>query len=262
MRRYLRLYAYFLRFSFSRAMEFRIDFFFRIGMDVLWNITHITFFTVLFLHTKMLGDLTLDQVWVFMGALFVSDAIHMTVFSNNMWWFPLLVNRGDLDYYLVRPVSTLFFLSVRDFAANSFLNLLIAIGILTYALLRYPGPLTAGSILVFLTFLLAGSFLHYVTHMLFTIPVFWLQSPGGIREVYWSVSSTMGRPHRIYTGWVRRILVSILPFAFMVSFPTEALFSGASLTLILHGLAVLGTATALMLVVWQWGLRSYASASS
>ena len=26
MRRYLRLYAYFLRFSFSRAMEFRIDF--------------------------------------------------------------------------------------------------------------------------------------------------------------------------------------------------------------------------------------------
>ena len=202
MRRYLRLYAHFLRFSFSRAMEFRVDFFFRIGMDVLWNITHITFFTVLFLHTKMLGDLTLDQVWVFMGALFVSDAIHMTVFSNNMWWFPLLVNRGDLDYYLVRPVSSLFFLSVRDFAANSFLNLLIAIGILTYALLRYPGPLSAGSILVFLTFLLAGSFLHYVTHMLFSIPVFWLQSPGGIREVYWSLSSTMGRPLNCTTSKV------------------------------------------------------------
>ena len=172
MRRYLRLYAYFLRFSFSRAMEFRVDFFFRVGMDILWNITHIAFFTVLFLHSNMLGDLTLDQIWVFMGALFVSDAIHMTVFSNNMWWLPLLVNKGDLDYYLVRPVSSLFFVSLRDFAANSFLNLLIAVGILTYALLRYPDPLSAGAILTFVAFLLAGSFLHWVTHMLFIIPVF------------------------------------------------------------------------------------------
>ena len=35
MIRYLRLYGYFLRFSFSRAMEFRFDFFFRIFMDSL-----------------------------------------------------------------------------------------------------------------------------------------------------------------------------------------------------------------------------------
>ena len=45
----------------------------------------------------------------------VADAIHMTVFSNNMWWFPIFINRGDLDYYLIRPVSSLFFLSLRDY---------------------------------------------------------------------------------------------------------------------------------------------------
>ena len=45
-----------------------------------------------------------------------------------MWWLPMLINRGDLDYYLVRPVSTLFFVSFRDFAANSFVNLVIATG--------------------------------------------------------------------------------------------------------------------------------------
>ena len=62
----------------------------------------------------------------------------MTVFANNMWWLPIAVNRGDLDYYLVRPVSSLFFLSLREFAANSFLNLLLATGILVWALARYP----------------------------------------------------------------------------------------------------------------------------
>ena len=50
MVRYLRLYGYFLRFSFSRAMEFRFDFFLRIGMDVMWYVMHFVFFEILYLH--------------------------------------------------------------------------------------------------------------------------------------------------------------------------------------------------------------------
>ena len=38
--RYLRLYLYFLRFSFSRAMEFRLDFYFRILMDVAFYVVN------------------------------------------------------------------------------------------------------------------------------------------------------------------------------------------------------------------------------
>ena len=141
MRRYLRLYAYFLRFSFSRAMEFRVDFFFRVGMDALWYAVHLAFFTVLFRHTGILGGWNYDEVLIFASTIFLMDAVQMTMFSNNLWWLPIFVNKGDLDYYLVRPVSSLFFLSLRDFAANSFLNLLLAIGILVYALARYPEPL-------------------------------------------------------------------------------------------------------------------------
>lgn len=260
--RYLRLYAYFLRFSFSRAMEFRLDFFFRIGMDLIWNAMHITFFTVLFLHTGMLGGWNLDQVLIFAGGLFVSDGVNMTVFSNNMWMLPILVNRGDLDYHLVRPVSSLFFVSLRDFAANSFVNLLIACGILAWALARYPEPLPAGRVVVFLGFLLAGVGLQYCIGMIFTIPVFWLHSQHGLRETYWALSTTINKPHGIYTGWARRILVSVLPFTFIVSYPVAFLLEGPSTKLLVHGACVVGGAFALMLALWRVALRSYASASS
>ena len=60
MLRYARLYAYFLRFSFSRAMEFRLDFFFRVGMDALWYAVHLSFFTVLYRHTQALGGWSYD----------------------------------------------------------------------------------------------------------------------------------------------------------------------------------------------------------
>jgi ABC-2 type transport system permease protein len=55
MKRYLNLYIHFLRFSFSKAMEFRLDFSFRILMDVIYYIVNIMLFKVLFLHTDLIG---------------------------------------------------------------------------------------------------------------------------------------------------------------------------------------------------------------
>ncbi|MHC4548377.1 MAG: ABC transporter permease [Planctomycetota bacterium] len=262
MWRYLRLYLYFMRFSFSRAMEFRFDFFFRVGMDIIWYGIHLAFFTVLFRHTGLLGGWDLDQCLVFAASLFVTDAIQMTVFSNNLWWLPIFVNRGDVDYYLVRPVSSLFFLSTRDFAANSFLNLVLAIGVLIWALVRYPEPFTAGQLTLFIGLLLAGALLSYVVQMIFIIPVFWLQSRAGLREISWSFSRFGSRPHRIYTGWVRRVLVSVLPYAFMASYPVFMLLEGMTPRLLLHTAAVVVGPFLFMLWFWSRALRSYASASS
>ena len=69
MARYLRLYLYFLRFSFSRAMEFRLDFFFRGGMDLIWYAVHLVFFAVLFRFTRQLGHWTWDQVLIFAATI-------------------------------------------------------------------------------------------------------------------------------------------------------------------------------------------------
>jgi ABC-2 type transport system permease protein len=260
--RYLRLYAAFVRFSFSRAMEFRLDFFFRVWMDALWYVVNIAFFVVLFEHTELLGGWSREQVFVFAAGLFFSDAVRMTLFSNNTWWFPILVNQGSLDHYLVRPVSTLFFLSLRDFAANSFLNLLMATGILVAALLHYPGPLTLGSALAFGLLLLLGVFLQYCLHFLFLVPVFWTHSAHGFNEAFFLFERYSSRPHELFTGWVRRILVSILPFALIVSFPAQALFEGFPASILLHMVAVAAVAFVALLFVWRRGLRAYSSASS
>jgi len=260
--RYVRLYACFLRFSFSRAMEFRLDFGFRIFMDMVWYVVNFLFFWVLFRHTSLLGGWTYDQTLVFMGGVFVSDALHMTIFSNNMWWLPYLINKGDLDYYLVRPVSSLFFVSLREFAANSFVNLLMAAAVLSWALLRHPAPLGAGPLVLFLACLLVGVFLHYLLNLMFLLPAFWMHTSHGLREMYFSFTETMTRPAGIFTGWVRRFLVTVLPFAVIVSFPTRALFEGDAWPVVIHLVAVTAVAFLAALAMWRAGVRSYVSASS
>ncbi len=262
MIRYARLYLYFLRFSFSRAMEFRVDFFFRIFMDSLFYAVSLAFFWVIYKHSPFMGGWNFDQALVFAAGVFLNDALHMTLFSNNLWWFPVFVNKGDLDYYLVRPVSSLFFLSLRDFAANSFINLLIAVTILVWALTRYPEPLGVERVTLYCGLLLLGVFLGYVLNFLFLVPVFWMHNASGLRETYFGLGQLSGRPDGIFTGWVRRLLTSLLPFALIISFPTRALFDAEVGSVVLQMLAVTGGLFGVLLLLWRFGLRAYASASS
>ena len=262
MRRYLRLFGHFVRFSMSRALQFRFDFFFRVFMDALWYGHYLVFFSVIFLHTDLLGGWTRDQVLVFTASVFVVDALQMTLISNNTWQLTLAVNRGDLDYHLVRPVSTLFFVSLRDFAANSLFNLAMAIALLVYALARYPAPLNPSTVLAYSALLLVGFFIHYCLQMLFVVPVFWMHTGSGLRDLFWSMDAYTARPVGVWTGWIRRTLVSILPFSVIISFPVRALFDGSILPSALHMLAVAVGAFLVLLWAWSRGLRAYASASS
>lgn len=262
MVRYLRLYLYFVRFSISRALEFRADFTFRIFMDSVYYAVNLLFYKVLFLHTGSLVGWREDEVMVFVGGYLLLDAINMTFFSNNFWWLPHFINRGDLDYYLTRPVSSLFFLSLRDFAANSFLNLVMSVGIFVWALSAYAGPVTPGAVALYLVLLLVGTSLYYSLRMLTLIPTFWLHSGRGLEQLFWTTTRFMERPDRIFTGWVRRVLVSVLPFSLMASFPARIFLEGMDWSLLLH---LVGTALLFFLAVllfWRAGLRAYSSASS
>ena len=262
MLRYLRLYGHFIRFSVSKAMEFRLDFFFRVFMDLVYYGIQIGFYRTVFLQTPLLGGWDKDQALAFMGGYLVVDAISMTLFSNNMWWFPVLVNRGDMDYYLVRPVSSLFFVSLRDFAANSLINLAFAICILSWALARLPHPPGPGALIVFLIMLPVGAFLHYLMHMLSLLPVFWMGSGSNLHGIFYSFGRFMERPDGIFTGWVRRILVSILPFCLMASFPARVLLDGPAWGILLHFAVVTAGIFGLVLFIWNRGMRAYSSASS
>lgn len=262
MTRYLRLYAHFLRFSFSKAMEFRVDFFFRVVMDIVFYAVQFGFFHIIYLHTPLLAGWDIDQMRVFVATFIFVDALHMTVFSNNCWMMPIYINRGDLDYYLTKPVSTLFFLSLKDFAANSFLNLVIATGILAWALMSYPAPFEPLKLGVYILLLLNGAFLYFLTYLLFILSVFWSQSPRGFGDLFHSVSHVMERPDRIYRGVVRKVFIYILPFALVASVPTRFLLEKDQWELVWLAAGVsVGFFCAIQLV-WRLGLRNYSSASS
>jgi len=266
MLRYLRLYGYFLRFSFSRAMEFRIDFYFRIVMDIFYYIFQISFFKVLYLHTSHLGGWNEKEVMVFITSYLFMDSIFMTVFASNMWWFPLHINQGNLDYHLVRPASPLFIMSFKDFAANSFVNIFISAGLLIWALNSYaadfPGNLTAVKIILLCIFLFYGVILQWLCNLLFLIPVFWLHSNRGLGDLFYHVGEVATKPVQIFKGWFRLLLTTALPFGFITWLPAQIVFEGLNTKTAIHALLLIIGFSIFIRWFWKSGLKAYSSASS
>lgn len=262
MIRYMRLYLHFLRFSFSKAMEFRLDFTFRIIMDCIFYLVQFLFFHIIYLHTPLLGGWDIEQMRIFVASYIFIDALHMTVFANNCWWFPIYINRGDLDYYLTKPVSTFFFLSLREFAANSFFNLLIAIGLLSWALSSYPQSLDISKVILFILLLLNGTFLYFLLYMIFLLSVFWTESPRGFGDLYFTISHTLERPDAIYKGLIRKLFIYVFPFALMASYPARVLMEIDQMSLIWTIIAMTTILFLVVMGIWKLGLRNYSSASS
>lgn len=262
MKRYVRLYIYFLRFSFSKAMEFRLDFSFRIIMDCIYYLVNIFFFKVIYLHTPVLAGWREDEIMVFVGSYLLIDALNMTLFSTNLWWLPALINKGELDYYLIRPVRPLFFLSLREFSANSFMNLLIAAGFFAYSLANYQGAFGTGDLILLLILILNGTLLYYCVQMLTLLPVFWTHSSRGFVDLFYTLGLAMERPHRIYRGFLRVLFTTLLPFALIASFPVKIFLEGADTMTMLHLSGVTVAFVFILNFVWGLGLRNYSSASS
>ncbi len=231
-------------------------------MDLAYYGVSIAFFKILFLNTPALGGWTEPQVMIFVGAHLVLDAIQMTVISSNLWELPAAINKGEVDYYLVKPVSTLFFLSFREFAVNSVVNLGIAAGFLSWALYQYPEPFSALRLISFIFFLLIGFFIYYGVRLLVALPVFWLQSPYGLERIFYSMMPLMERPDAIFRGPLRLIILTILPFGLMVSFPARIFFEGVTVLRAVHMLGTTVLLWVVVLAVWRAGLKNYASASS
>ncbi len=231
-------------------------------MDLIYYAVNIAFFKVLFLHTELIGGWSSEQMMVFVGSYLLVDAVNMTVFSTNMWWLPFYINRGELDYYLTRPISPLFFLSLREFAANSFVNLLVALGIFIHAIAVYSGPWEFGHLVGLVLLLVNGVLIFYCIQMLMIIPVFWTQSARGFVDLFYTLGIAMERPDRIYRGWLRVFFTVIMPFALIASYPARIFLEGFTPEVLFHLTAVSAGLWIIMLGLWRLGLRNYASASS
>src|ERR1700754_210090 len=134
MMRYLRLWAAFFRNCFARELEFRGHIAMHFLLDMTWYSVQVALFEVIYLNTENVAGMNHGEMIVFLGSLFITDSINEILFAPNFSRFPRLVAAGELDFYLIKPVSTFFMSFTRYMLISSWLNLAVGICVLVYGL--------------------------------------------------------------------------------------------------------------------------------
>ena len=106
--RYLEVYRIQIKNNFVREAVYRTNFLTSVTVDMIWIAVEFSLFSVLYANVSTLAGWTREQVYFFLGIFFTSDALFTIFFQRNFWNFSDLVNKGELDILLTKPIHPLF----------------------------------------------------------------------------------------------------------------------------------------------------------
>lgn len=247
--------------NWVREAVYRTNFITSVMVDMIWIGIELSLFSVIYANVPTLAGWTQVQVYFFLGIFFSSDALFTMLFQRNFWNFSDLVNKGELDILLTKPVSPLYLALTRWLSITASFNFFLGLGIT----IRYSGP--AGFVggwhwLALIFWLGVGLTTAVVVRFAFSVWVFWTERSWAISRLYYQFFAFATKPDALYPRVIRYMILTALPFAFIGSVPARALLKG--LEFWEYGLiaVVLGTFVVLDTFLWRAGLRRYQSASS
>lgn len=251
----------FLKTSFISDAEFRANFVSRVITDSVWYLAQILVFETLYSHFDKIGGLTLNQSRVFLGCLFVADAIYMIFFQDNLDRISDRVRKGELDLILAKPINSQFMISCQKINTAIFSNLIIASSFLAWALFKIEN-LTLLQILMFILMTLVGSLLIYSIKFFISSIIVVVARAENLTFIFYQFYRLGMKPDTIYFPWLRYILITLLPMAFVASVPSQMLFNSPNFKIAALGIFVSASWLYITHKFWNYCLRHYSSASS
>lgn len=261
LKKYFKIYFAFLRASIIADMQYRLNYLTRFITDIFWYIAQIMMYEVIYLHTKKIGTWQIEQTRVFLGLLFVIDALYTIIFSENVDRLSEKVRKGDLDLLLAKPINSQFMISLQKVNTSILGNLIISLTWLIYSL-NQLSELSLKQIAWLLVLLPCGLCIFYSFRFIFSATAVIFTKSDNLQYLWFQVYKLGMRPDSIYFSKLRFILMTIIPVSLIASVPSRILFQDASLELTLWTLIAGPLALLSSIKFWNYCLSKYSSASS
>lgn len=257
----MRLAVIFLRTAVMNEVQYRVNFLVQLVQSVLRLGTGLVVLAVVFQRTTTLGGWTRDELLAVMGVYTMVGGIVWSLIQPNMARLIAEIRDGKLDHVLTKPADAQMLISVRSVDLWRLVDVLVGLVVVVVALVRLR-ELSAGQVVAFAATLLLGAVIIYCFWLMLATSAFWLVRMNEVEELFGGLMQAGQYPVGIYPGWLKYGLTFLVPLAFAVTVPAEALTSR------LRGGTVLGAAALAiaMVVVSRWyfrmGLKRYSGASS
>lgn len=260
MKRYLQVLGLFWSTAIAAELEYRLNFFVA-ALSSATSLLGSLFSLFLFYRTGYtFPGWSWEEALVVLGIFTLLQGFSATFLVPNLSRIVRHVQEGTLDFVLLKPISSQFWLSLRTLSPWGFSDLIFGAVIVLYAGNRLDISWT-DFLPLFLPLLCAFTILYSLWFILSTTSI-WFVKIYNVTNVLESLLQAGRFPIAAYPAAYRVFFTFIVPVAFLTTIPAQTLL-GRAQPVWLWG------ATGLSLVLffvstrfWQFALRFYTSASS
>ncbi len=262
IRRYLRLYKSFVRYSLARELSFRGDFFGYVFVNLLWAGFSVFVAGIYYAQTPSIAGWTIGEGLALLATWHIVNAILTFFVRRNFARLPTDIKDGLLDLVIIKPINTQFLVSLKYLDLPKIFNLLFAIGLLVFGLMTAGVHVTIGQALIYSVLVLAGSIMTYAIWFAMLTLSFRFVGMSNLEMLFDAVFRFSRFPADAFTAFGKAILFTVIPIGVAIQLPAEALARGLAWRWVIYALLVAGLALWTSTFLWKRELRRYSSASS
>jgi ABC-2 type transport system permease protein len=258
----IRLFGLFLRVGAMNELQYRANLAVQLFQSAISLLTGLAVLALVFGQTQSLAGWSQPELLAVMGVHILMGGLIGTAVQPNMERLMADVREGTLDYVLTKPEDAQVLVSVREFRIWQSVDVVIGAVVLGIAIAQLQSGVGVAAALAFAVALTLGTVMIYCFWLILTTGAFFIVRMDELHELWEGIYQSGRWPVGLYPGWLRISLTFLVPIAFAVTVPAEALTA----RLTPETLALAAGFTLLLVLVsrwwWRFGLRHYSGASA
>jgi ABC-2 type transport system permease protein len=258
----LRIAFVHLKIGLLNELQYRVNFFIQLLQSFIALATGLIGLSLVFAHTTTLGGWTRPELLAVMGIHILMGGIIHTSIQPNMQRIMNDIQQGTLDFALTKPLDAQMLVSVREFRFWSLVDVIMGFIVLVVAFVQMNSNLQFLHALAFVAALVMGGTMIYCFWMIVTSTAFWLIRVDEITNLFEGLYAAGRWPVGIYPGWLQTGLTFLVPVAFAITVPAEALTSRLNAWTLLEELGLTILFWLVARFIWRFGVKNYAGASA
>lgn len=262
-RRGLFLYRRSLGAHLRATMEYEADFWILIAASVLMQVVGLVFLSAIFARIPSINGWEYWDILLIYSMVFFAEGVG-SLFFEGTWRIAWLVNQGELDRYLVRPVSPVLQVLSGDVGVNGLANMVLGAVLIGTSVTKVDVDWTVGRALLAVVLLISAIAVKVGINLATNATAFWINSPYSTFSFAMHQLGDLARyPISIYSVAIRTVITAVIPFAFVSFFPAAAVLGrGTSWRVGLATPLVAAYCLAMGTLVFRRGLLRYESAGA
>ena len=262
IKKYLKVYYYFNYSSFSIELEYKINLFIDLVTSILGLIGSVFLLSIFFSNTNEIAGWTFNQALIIQGIYTILNGVTNTWFNPNLKEIVKHIREGTLDYVLLKPIDSQFWISFNKIAPTGLIEIVLGVFVLSYCFYLNDISFSISSLIILIITLICSVSILYSLWFLISTTTIWFVKTWNATEVLRSFLY-MGRfPMDSFSLSLRIFFSTVIPITFITTIPSEVLLGLSPEWKIILEVFVATTFLIISRRFWKFALRFYTSASS